>query len=869
MIEVPIRKIEVKEYTELLADNLRAKIIKASEEYALFEIFTDDEKQDAEYLFNKVVHSKDHNDVIRVGVKKSVKHESVIEVPMTIGEWNLIGLKRRDVSRLSGVGQNGEYRIYIKPNTYQENILLRSMYSLIDAPRSHQRVLLKFFEKKDHARFDAFRLEPVNDWIFLTNEEFRGTDQQRHFVRMALSTPDLAILEGPPGSGKTTAICELIYQAIRRGQRVMLAASTNVAVDNVIEKLMDNNHPRFKDLRSVVLPVRIGKSDNVSHSVNRYRGEVMWEETKQELIETLRSQPEITLAQQEYLEYLEKQDTRRERNLLNHFIQNAPLVCGTIYGILRHPLLRMLNRRVTSNLVYPPYDLLIIDEASKTTFQDFLVPARYAKKYIIIGDPMQLSPFVDDNGISSNLEVFEVNDQGVEEEFSIGDKLKLNTFLTNFNKVWRKEDCCVLLVDTKFTRYVRDYLKTLAKKLSNHPFVDTLQGKYYIGANILISDLRSLQKQQDKIPLRVRWYCDFRTSPIVYSLRERYSPFNNLDIFQRRINVARNKIKYGEPRSQDESWTEAISWRMIRQYETRENTPKNIADDMKVLQTSVDESLIMEIGRLILPSIIELLLNGYGQSEYHKNKGIETSLNLGLPRSVQQSRRVLLQYQHRMHPDISAFARKHFYDGKALMDDTAHTKRELYRRLGYGSPFLMKHVKRKKEVGSGKRRKPRRYSYERQDENRYEVNSMLDELGKILDKLPQNGTHRIALLTFYKSQFRLICQELANNLRAEKEKILKRERFNVFMGKNVEVVINIVDKFQGQEADIVFLSMTRNRGTGFLDNPNRLNVALTRARHLQIIFADKNFLKKQKSRSKALASLSSLTPIRTYGGNTQ
>jgi len=47
-----------------------------------------------------------------------------------------------------------------------------------------------------------------------------------------MSTPNFMFLEGPPGSGKTTAISELIYQLLIRNKRVLLVASTHVAVDN-------------------------------------------------------------------------------------------------------------------------------------------------------------------------------------------------------------------------------------------------------------------------------------------------------------------------------------------------------------------------------------------------------------------------------------------------------------------------------------------------------------------------------------------------------------------------------------------------------------------------------------------------------------
>lgn len=51
--------------------------------------------------------------------------------------------------------------------------------------------------------------------------------------------------------------------------------------------------------------------------------------------------------------------------------------------------------------------------------------------------------------------------------------------------------------------------------------------------------------------------------------------------------------------------------------------------------------------------------------------------------------------------------------------------------------------------------------------------------------------------------------------------------------KNIEV--NTVDSFQGQEQDIIIMSCVRSKGIGFVSDPNRLNVSLTRARHSMIL----------------------------------
>src|SRR5205807_6166249 len=61
---------------------------------------------------------------------------------------------------------------------------------------------------------------------------------QLEAIRFALSATHLAIVHGPPGTGKTTTIIEVIRQAVRRGQKVLACAPSNLAVDNLLERLL-------------------------------------------------------------------------------------------------------------------------------------------------------------------------------------------------------------------------------------------------------------------------------------------------------------------------------------------------------------------------------------------------------------------------------------------------------------------------------------------------------------------------------------------------------------------------------------------------------------------------------------------------------
>jgi len=58
-------------------------------------------------------------------------------------------------------------------------------------------------------------------------------ESQRDAVAFALSQSEIAVIHGPPGTGKTTTVVELIMQHVRLGHKVLACAPSNIAVDNV------------------------------------------------------------------------------------------------------------------------------------------------------------------------------------------------------------------------------------------------------------------------------------------------------------------------------------------------------------------------------------------------------------------------------------------------------------------------------------------------------------------------------------------------------------------------------------------------------------------------------------------------------------
>lgn len=66
---------------------------------------------------------------------------------------------------------------------------------------------------------------------------FLSFSPQKDAITKALSSKNVFLLHGPPGTGKTTTVVEIILQEIKRGSKILACAASNIAVDNIVERL--------------------------------------------------------------------------------------------------------------------------------------------------------------------------------------------------------------------------------------------------------------------------------------------------------------------------------------------------------------------------------------------------------------------------------------------------------------------------------------------------------------------------------------------------------------------------------------------------------------------------------------------------------
>ena len=203
---------------------------------------------------------------------------------------------------------------------------------------------------------------------------------QEHAVNEVLRAKDVAVVHGPPGTGKTTTLVEAIYETLRREPQVLVCAQSNMAVDWISEKLVD----RGLNVLRIGNPTRV--DDKMLSFTYERRFEAhpdypqLWAIRK--AIRELRSQHKRSDNWHQKMDRLKSRATELEIRINHELFSSAHVIASTLVGSAN----RLLDGQ--------KFGTLFIDEAAQALEAACWIPIRRAGRVIFAGDHCQLPPTV-------------------------------------------------------------------------------------------------------------------------------------------------------------------------------------------------------------------------------------------------------------------------------------------------------------------------------------------------------------------------------------------------------------------------------------------------------------------------------------------
>ncbi|KAI4100646.1 MAG: hypothetical protein L6R37_005358 [Teloschistes peruensis] len=217
-------------------------------------------------------------------------------------------------------------------------------------------------------------------------------ESQRNAVKFALASREVALIHGPPGTGKTYTLIELILQLVKHSLRILVCGPSNISVDNIVERLAPHKLPIVRlghpaRLLPSVLDHSLEMLTQTSEAAGIVKDVRKEMDAKQASIKKTRSGRERKAIYGDIRE-LRKEYRDREKQCVTTLVQQSKVILATLHGAGGYQL---QNEQ---------FDVVIIDEGSQALEAQCWIPLLTAKKLVLAGDHLQLPPTIKSSNTS-------------------------------------------------------------------------------------------------------------------------------------------------------------------------------------------------------------------------------------------------------------------------------------------------------------------------------------------------------------------------------------------------------------------------------------------------------------------------------------
>lgn len=244
---------------------------------------------------------------------------------------------------------NEEYVLTIHAN-YNNEILLEKAMEHLNSKESN-RFIYETYESDQDINFNNENTKNINFFNLKLNKS------QRNAVECSLNCKMPLKIIGPPGTGKTQTIVEIILQILNQNKTVLVCGPSNISIDNIITRYMNLKGLLQKECNFY----RLGSSQKGLTEFNL-------EEMAEEAVNFMKKEKN----EKDFY----KERSKRKASFISEYKKSSPLVFATLFSSLKE------NHH---------FDLCIVDEACQALEIECLVGIVKANNFLLFGDPNQLS----------------------------------------------------------------------------------------------------------------------------------------------------------------------------------------------------------------------------------------------------------------------------------------------------------------------------------------------------------------------------------------------------------------------------------------------------------------------------------------------
>lgn len=217
---------------------------------------------------------------------------------------------------------------------------------------------------------------------------------QRQAVAHAMNAEDVALIHGPPGTGKTTTLAALVRVAVGQGETVLATAASNMAVDNLAVAMLQNGTTVLRVGHPARISAGLGAHTLDAHldrspEMKLARGWLRQAHALRGRIASRRERGRADWAalagMRDDMRQLFSDARRQMRRAEQRVLAEADVICATTAGADS----RILGEK--------RFGLVVVDEATQATDPIALVALARAERVVLAGDPQQLAPTVLDS----------------------------------------------------------------------------------------------------------------------------------------------------------------------------------------------------------------------------------------------------------------------------------------------------------------------------------------------------------------------------------------------------------------------------------------------------------------------------------------